>query len=409
MMQSLFESALSIESPWFIRELEFSSSEKRLDIFIDFKRGSRFSLEVGGNEFPVHDTVEKKWRHLNFFEHECYLHCRVPRVRTDDNQVKQVSPPWSGKSLGFTLLFEALLLQLCSTMPVNAVAKLVNVSDDKLWTMLDRYVDLTRCQEDFSDVTAVGIDETSRSKGHNYITLFVDLDQRKTIFVTEGKDSKTVEQFASDFKAHNGDISDIEDVSCDMSPAFIKGVKEHLPNAEITFDKFHVVKLINEAVDEVRRGEVGQNPILKGTKYVVLKNNSNLTTAQQKTLQELSKQKHNLKTYRALRIREAFQDLYRITSYSLFVQRLKEWYSWARRSRIEPIKEVAKTIKNHWDGVVRWRKTGLSNGILEGLNSLIQAAKSKARGYKTTKNLVIIAYLVTANLHFERVNKNFTP
>lgn len=408
-MQAIFEQALSLTSPWFIDEITFCAETKRLDIYVNFERGTHFSVGDSSEKYPVHDTVDKEWRHLNFFEHKCYLHCRTPRVKKSDGKVRLISPPWAGKSNGFSLLFEAFVLQLCKHMPVNVVAKTMAVSDDKLWRMLDKYVEQTRQLEDLSSTIAVGIDETSRAKGHTYITLFVDLDQRRTIFITDGKDSSTVSSFAKDFKSHKGSIEAIKDVTCDMSKAFIKGVKESLPQAEITFDKFHIVKIINEALDTIRRREVGENPILKGHKYTFLKSNSNLTAHQSYSLQELSKKKYNLQTYRALEIRNAFMDIYKITDNTLFERRLNEWYSWARRCRIPEMKKVANTIKNHWEGVLRWRVSGLSNGILEGLNSLIQAAKSKARGYRTTKNFKIIAYLVTGRLEFEKINRYFQP
>jgi transposase len=122
--------------------------------------------------------------------------------------------------------------------------------------MLDKYVEAARSQEDFSSLKSVGMDETSRAKYHQYVTLFVDLEENRTVFVAKGKGHETVEEFVKDLKEHNGDPLGIEDVSCDMSPAFIKGVNDFLPNARVTFDKFHIVKLINEAVDTVRRNEV---------------------------------------------------------------------------------------------------------------------------------------------------------
>jgi len=402
-MQSIFEAALSISSPWFISEMSFNEELKRLDIHIDFETGTHFPIEVNGEEYPVYDTREKMWRHLNFFEHECYLHCRVPRVYTGSGY-KLVSPPWSGRSNGFSLLFEAFLIQLCAHMPIAAVSRLVKVTDKKIWSMLEKYIDQTRELEEFSSTTAIGIDETSRAKRHQYITLFVDLDQRRTLYITEGKDNLTVNDFVDDFTAHSGDIDAIKDVSSDMSPAFIKGVTENLPNAEITFDKFHIVKLINEALDAVRRREVKENPILRKCKYTLMTSEANRTTTHRKKLRELSKEKMNLATYRALEIRDAFTDIYKIDDEKIFVTRLQEWYSWALRSRIPEMVDVARTIKKHWKGIIRWRISGLSNGILEGLNSLIQAAKAKARGYRSIKNFKIIAYLVTGKLEFEKIN-----
>lgn len=414
MMKNLFEKALHIESPWFIKDIDFDELDRRLDIQIDFKRGSLFHYEdkdsgING-DFKAYDTERKTWRHLNFFEHECFLNCRVPRIMTDSGKVRLVSPPWAGVNSGFTLLFEALVLQLCTQMPVNSAATIVGETDDKLWRLLKKYIDEARKTEDFSEVTAVGMDETSKAGHHDYISLFVDLNKKRTIFITEGKDSGTVEDFAKDFKEHSGDPVKVSEVSCDMSPSYIKGVKENLPKAEITFDKYHIMKIINGAVDEVRKQEVEEQNILKNSKYLFLKNRWNMTSKQEAALNKIeSMPKLNLKTVKALHIRENFQEIYLAESFDEFHDMLKKWYFWATHSRIEPIKEAAYTIKRHWDGVLSWKRSMINNGILEGLNSLIQAAKAKARGYRTFRNLKIIAYLITGKLDFQKLNPNYSP
>ena len=412
MTKELFQMALNVTDPWFVKELSFDVEAKRLDVYIDFKKGSTFDYidesealnEVG---CKVYDTKNKTWKHLNFFEHECYLHARVPRVKLDNGKVKSIVAPWEGLSNGFTLLFEALLLQLCQAMPVSKVAAITKTSDDKLWRMLEKYIDQTRSHEEFKEITSIGMDETSRAKGHEYITLFVDLEERRTLFITEGKDNTTVERFTEDFRQHNGVIDNITDVSCDMSPAFIKGVNTYLPKAQITFDKFHILKIINEAVNSVRKQEVSTNKLLTGTKYIWLKNYNNLTEKQKETLDSLTLSNMNLKTMKAYNIRQSFQDIYQATTKEEFETYLKKWYFWATHSRLDPIIKAAKTIKKHWDGIIMWHESKINNGILEGLNSVIQATKSKARGYKTFKNYKIIVYLLTGKLDFSLVNRRF--
>ncbi len=248
-----------------------------------------------------------------------------------------------------------------------------------------------------------------KKKGHKYITLFVDLDKRRTIFIADGKSSKTIEEFTKFLRLYRVNSDQIEYVSCDMSPAFIKGVRENLDKAEITFDKFHIIKIINNAVDEVRREEVKEQSILTGKRYLFLKNRNNLTDKQAKELETIKLSKLNLKTYRALRIREAFQNIYKAEFFEEYAQLLKQWYYWATHSKIDPIKEAAKTIKNHWDGILSWKKTQINNGILEGLNSVIQAAKSKARGFKNSEYMKTIAYIMTGKLDFDKINKHYTP
>lgn len=268
-IEGLFAEALGIISPWYIRAVKFDSVSKKLDIEVDFKRGSTFALEdkkvdvLAAKKYKAYDTVRKTWRHLNFFEHDCYLHARTPRIKTEDGKVKLISPPWSGLVKGFSFLFEGFLLKLCRNMPVHQVNELLKVSDHKIWTVLDTYVHAAKSQEDHSDGTVIGIDETSIAKGHEYISLFVDLEKKKTIFITDGKNNQTVVDFGKDLKKHKASPEQIKEVSCDMSPAFIKGVGENLPNAKITFDKFHILKIINAGVDQVRREEAATNPLLK--------------------------------------------------------------------------------------------------------------------------------------------------
>ncbi len=404
----LFEAALGLSTPWYIEGINFDKENRKLNIKINFKKGSFFDYidkETGEVEqCKAYDTKEKTWRHLNFFEHECFLVCRTPRIKTSKGNVVLVKPPWAGVSNGFTLLFEALAMQFCMNMPVKTAARLLNTYDHKFWKMIIAYVKEARLDEDFSDVSKVGMDETSQCKNHDYVTIFANMETRKTIFVTKGKEAETVKRFAKDFKEHGGDCKNITEVSCDMSPAFIKGVKEELPEAKITFDKFHIIKIINKAVDKVRKAEVRENEILKGTKYIFLKNNNNLTEVQRLILEDLSLKSLNLKTIRALHIRENFQEIYLASNEEIFEKLLKKWYFWATHSRLKPIIEAAYTIKRHWEGVVRWKKSQLNNGILEGLNSLIQAAKTKARGYRTFDCFKAIIYLLTADLDFAKIN-----
>jgi transposase len=402
----LFEAALVIQNPWFIKNVEFNVDSKRLDIYIDFKRGSTFPSEKLDSieKYKVKDTMDKTWRHLNFFEHECYLHCRTPRIDLGNNKTELMSPPWAGINAGFTLLFEALIIELCAHMPVHSVCQIINESDNKIWRLLEKYVDKALESEDYSHITAVGMDETSRTKGHNYITLFVDMIKGKTVHVTEGKDHKTVKEFVRVLEEHNGDRNQIKDTSCDMSPAFIKGIEEYLPKASITFDKFHILKIINEAVDQVRREEVSLQPILTKARYVLLKNYDNLTKNQKEKLEELKLSELNLKSIRALHIRENYQEIYKASSEKKFEILLKKWYFWATHSRLDPIIKAAKTIKVHWDGILAWKKSQINNGILEGLNSIVQAAKAKARGFKTFRNLKIVVFLLTGDLNFNVLN-----
>jgi transposase len=184
-----------------------------------------------------------------------------------------------------------------------------------------------------------------------------------------------------------------------MSPAFIKGVKNSFPAAHLTFDKFHIIKIVNEAVDEVRRQEQKERPELIRARYIWLKNPNNLKASQLNTLEKLQVKKLNLKTIRAYHIRLNFQDFFTqpLETAETF---LKKWYFRATHSRLQPIIDAAYTIKRHWDGVLRWFHSRINNGMLEGFNSLVQSAKTRARGYRTNRNLIAVIYLIGGKLNF---------
>jgi len=166
---------------------------------------------------------------------------------------------------------DSMIVILAQHMPAKTVADIIGEHDTLIWRVLEHYVQEARSNEDFSNVHSVGVDETSRAKGHNYISVFVDRDESRVIHVCEGRDSGTVTSFKHDYEAHKGLAGDVTDLCCDMSPVFISGIESNFKNAAITFDRFHVMKLMNEAVDQVRREEQANNANLKRTRYIWLK------------------------------------------------------------------------------------------------------------------------------------------
>jgi len=397
--EDLFSIALGLEKPWFIKAIEFKVEEKQLDLFIDFESGSKFTcLLCDKSGRHVHDTIERTWRHLNFFQFKTYLHCRVPRTECDKCGVKQVKIPWARKSSGFTLLMDSLIVLLAQHMPAKTVADLIGEHDTRIWRVLEHYVRVARSNEDFSKVHSVGVDETSRAKGHNYISVFVDLDNSKVVHVCEGRDSETITSFKSDYEAHKGMAGNITNFCCDMSPAFISGIESNFANAAITFDRFHVMKLMNEAIDQVRRQEQAHNASLKRTRYIWLKNPENLTKKQMKELGSLKDMR--LKTSKAYEIKLSLRDFWDIRDPVLAQLYLKKWYFWATHSRLTPVIDKAKTFNNHWNGILNYVNTRIDNGVLEGINSLIQAAKNSSRGFRSTKNFIITIYLRLGKLQF---------
>ena len=394
----LFEMALSIESPIFIEKIDFNKVIGELHISMNFEQGGKFGCSVCKKAgCSVHDTTMKTWRHLDFFQYKCYIHFRTPSTKCDECGVHLWIPPWGRSHSGFTLLFEAFVLTLASEMPLSKIAELVEEQDTRLWRIVNAHIKKAYKEKDLSKVTKIGIDETSSKKGHNYISVFVDMDARDVVFATIGKDASTIVKFAKNLLEHNGHADKIEEVSMDMSPAFIAGATNNLPNASITFDKFHVVKQLNEALDEIRRNEQKINPCLKGSRYIWLKNPSKLTVRQQNNLKTLSKE--NKKLSRAYQMKLTFQDIYRhIYDKEAADFAIQKWLSWAVRSRLEPIKKFAKTVKKHYSGILRFFTSRLTAGISEAINANIQEIKRRAKGFRNINNFISMIYLDCAKL-----------
>lgn len=397
----LFSMALGLQSPWQVQEITFAPNEsnrEELHLRIGFPPGSWFP-DKAGRPCPVHDTVERRWQHLSFFAHACFLHCAVPRIKTPDGKVSTVVVPWARPGSGFTLLFEALALVLIEReMPVNRVAELLRVNPQRIWTVFNHWVGKARAADDPSSITQLGIDETSTRKGHHYVTLGVDLDQGRVIHVTEGKGKDTLQSIQEHLEGKGVDKHRIKQASLDLSPSFIAGIKESFPSAEITFDRFHVVKLLNEAMDKVRKAERKEHEALKGHKYTFLKNRENLSEAKQQALAEMIQLYPTLGE--AYRLKVLFNDLWDMPDKPAAHAFLEQWHAEVEQTKIPAFMKFAKTVKAHWNGIVHFVESHLSNGILEGINHKVQLAKRRARGFRNLDNFINMIYFLCGKLQF---------
>ncbi|WP_319580179.1 ISL3 family transposase [uncultured Methanospirillum sp.] len=266
--EELFRAAHHLTAPWKSSSIKFEEGERILDIWVDFPKGSRFSC-LGFNHLDCefHDATTRSWRHLDFFEHQTFLHGRVPRIKCPNCGIRQVKIPWARERSGFTPLMDALIVFFAQTMQISQISEKLDIKDKRIWRVISYYVAQALSEADFSKITSVGLDEASRRKGHQYITVFANIDTGRIIQICKGKDASALSSFSDTLEKHNSNAEKIEDFCCDMSPAFIKGIKEQFPLTSIIFDKFHVLKMVNEAVDEVRRIEQMFNRVLK--KYSV--------------------------------------------------------------------------------------------------------------------------------------------
>ncbi len=212
----------------------------------------------------MHDTITKHYRHLNFFQRECVLEVRTRRVNLPDESVRLIKPRFAGKLSGFTLLFEVPMLARQIPFAV-AARRIARIYLYQALTIYERYVEPALEQADFSAARELAIDETSRVRGHGYVTLATDAGERRVVAVTEGRDAATVAAIVGALSAHGCPLEQIDSASIDTPQAFIKGCAKNLPNARITFDKFQVSWHANAAVDKTRRVEQRSDPALRPT------------------------------------------------------------------------------------------------------------------------------------------------
>jgi transposase len=257
---------------------------------------------------------------------------------------------------------------------------------------------------DLSGVTRLAIDETSSRRGQNYLTIAADAEARKAIFVAQGRDAATIAELSRTLSGHGCVQEQIRSVSIDMSAAFIKGVTEHLPKPRITFDKYHVIAHASTAVDKTRRLEQKTDPSLKGLRWALLKDRQRLSPSQRADLDAFTACVTTKRTARAWLYREQLRDILDRKQINVVSAMLKRWCTNVLRSRVEPMKQVARMIQTHFDGVIAWAQTRQTNGFLEAINGLFQAAKRKARGYGRFKTMRTVIFLVAGRLDLTKIN-----
>jgi transposase len=388
----LFTMALGAGERWRVVASRFEGEPKKLELELEAQSGLRWECPECGAESGGYDTVEKRWRHLNFFQYECELKARVPRCRCAEHGVRMVQVPWARPGSGFTLMFEAMAMLLCSQMPVADAAELLGEQDTRLWRMLCALVEAAQAGRDWSGVRRVLVDETSARRGHRYVTLFVDAENRELLLMCEGKKAGTVGEFAEALRAHGGDPGQIEWVGLDMSGAFLAGVREHLPKARTAFDHFHIVSLAGQALDEVRRQLQRDADGLKGARWAILGNEWTRNDEQKALRHAVCVQYPKLG--RALSLKETLQALL----WARDAETLRWWCGWAARSRLDPFRRLARTLKKHWEGIMGFFESGITSAAIEAINGKVQLAKRLARGFRNFACFRAIAYLKSARL-----------
>lgn len=350
----------------------------------------------------------RRWRHLNVCQLESEIVCALPRGQCKVCQkVHTVRAPWEGRSRGLTQEFEAFALTLMREMPVKKAGEILGETDQKLWRALFAHVAAAWAELSWEDVVWVGADEMNRKKGHNYLTVFVDLVAKRVLLAVEGKDATVWERFSEQLGRHNGHPKAITQIAIDMSPAYQKGVRENFGNARIVFDKFHVVTQVVQAVEEVRRKETRQDAVareqLERTSWLWRKNPERWTAGEQERWVQLKDKP--LVTGLAYAMRLELQKAYASGTAAQARRRFQSWCRWVRTEAealpsglLAPMRKAAAMVERHLEGIMAHWKQGLTTAFLEGLNSLFSATKRKARGYRSTEYQIAMLYFVAGKL-----------
>ena len=379
---------LGVDESWKVEDVNLQVDQRRVEIRLAHVGRGVSCPECGRTCGLADHAEERRWRHLDTMQFVTEIVARLPRCRCPEHGVKTVVPPWAAKHSRFTLLFEAFaveVLQACRT--INAAAAMLNLPWDAVQTIMDRAVARGLVRREATVVAHVGLDEKSFGKGQDYITVLTDLDGSRVLDVTEERTETAAKAVLQTLTKEQRE--GVQAVAADMLPAYAKAVAQELPNAELVHDKFHVAKYLGEAVDQVRRAEnkalqAQDDDRLTGTRQLWLFNKSNLSHRQRRRFAAI--RKGDLKTARAWALKEEFRWFWRHV-YALSAEEFfNHWYAWGARCRLKPMVKVAKMLKRHLPNLLTYFRHRITNATSEGFNSVIQALRYAARGFRSFAN-----------------------
>lgn len=387
-MNSIIRKTLGIKHHRIVR---IEKEIKGIVIHMDRIRRRRLSCGQCGQRGRVRDRLpERRWRHVPLWGIPVEIVYRPCRVNCPECGIKVESIPWAqGKSP----LSQPLIVTLATwsrLLAWDVVARLFGVCWSTVRAAVQSAVQYGLSNREMDGVLYIGIDEISRRRGHIYHTQVYDLSRKRLLWSAEGRDADTLRRFFEDLGEER--CRGIKAVCCDMWAPYIEVIEEMLPGATIVFDKFHLVRHLLKAVNDVRKQEAAtlkkSNPdLLKGTRYIWLKNPENLTDRQRARLSYL--EKLNLKINRAYLLKEIFKQLWTYKRKGWARRFLRKWFWWATHSRLEPLRKFAWMLRRYEEGILAWFDVPINNGATEGMNNNAKAVSHRARGYRTENTFTL--------------------
>ena len=367
-------------------------------VTVRLRRRRRVCSRCGqtGRQLEIHDRRVKRWRHLDLGVNRCVIECELRRLRCRDCGVHLEAVPWARPGARHTRDLEDVVAWLAQQMAKTPIAGLLRIGWDTVGRIVARVVADRLDERRLAGLVAVGCDEISYRRGQRYLTSVVDHRTGAIVWCAAGRNAATLQAFFTELGERRHTI---RAVSIDMSGGYEKAIREAVPAAEVCFDPFHVVRLGQRAVDQVRRDEWNAHERshtptgrwIKGTRWSLLKAPDKQSVGQLALLGEVAQA--NKALYRAFLLKEELRLLYQLDDPRLAPAHLDAWLAWASRSRLKPFVKLARTIRRHRAGILAAIRLGLSNGRLEGLNSRIRLISHRSFGFHSAAPLIALVYL----------------
>ena len=379
---------LGLDDSWVVENVDLDLESNSVSIRLCHAGGDLACPDCKDRCSKHDDAPERRWRHLDTMQFETIIVASIPRSECPQCGVKTVAVPWAGKHSRFTLMFEAFAIKvLQAAASTNRAAELLKLSWNSVHAIMERAVKRGIERREEEPIKHVGIDEKSFGSGQDYVSVMVDIERSRVLEVADDRSTESCNQLWKCLS--NTQKATIQSVSTDFWQAYLNSIRTHVPDAEVVHDRFHISQYLSEAVDLVRRKEnrelssAGES-VLKGTRQLWLYNQEKLDEEETELVERA--QRAALKTARAWAIKENFRWFWDYDKAGWARRFFDRWYSWAIRSRLKPIKEVAKMLKKHLDGLLSYFRHRVTNATSEGFNSRIQAIKSAARGFRSFEN-----------------------
>ena len=391
----LFSRVLNLGDDWRIREVvqpDWRDSMKlrvgKVTVVVEWRPERALRCPECGEVGKRHDAKKRTWRHLDTCQYRTFVEADVPRVKCARHGVKQVPVPWADECVGYTHLFEVEVIELLRVMPISALAKRLGLSWGCVAGIMERAVERGLARRDMRRPCEVlAVDETSFRKRHDYVTVVTDAVRGEVLYVGDGREKSALEAFYAGMDEERKQA--VRAVAMDMWPAYIQATLEHIPDAErkIAFDRFHVARLFNKAMNEVLkwvRRELLQrgNPVLVGTKFQWMKSPDGKSHREKLAFHALRTDDDCLAVGRAWLIKQTERGLWDYRSRGWAERGWKALCRWMARSRLEPMKKLSGTIRKHLWGIINAVVLGVNNGMAESINSRIKAIKVRSCGFR---------------------------